>query len=655
MKTDCQDTKTCAREHTRIHFIVELTLYFIGVILHILAYFSFMPALLKIIFNLVALVLAGHHVLLEGIIDTVKNSIKTRSFKPNIHILMTLGAVGAIILGEYGEATLLILIFAGAHFLEEYAESRSKKEITSLLALNPTNARKLGLNDEVTIVAVDELNIGDRVLILPGDQIAADGIILSGESVVDEKSITGESMPSLKTKDSLVFASTINAEGTLVMEVMKKSSETVFAKIIELVKHTQTNITKTAAFIKKFEPIYVTIVILLAPLYFLFANYVLPLELNEAFRRTMILLIGASPCALAVSDIPASLSALSNLAKRGVLFKGSDRLSLISESKAVVFDKTGTLTNGEPAVTDVLFIENLSESAQTDLINIVVSMEKQANHPLANAIITHFALDLTLPLTVKNIIGVGLEAVHAGVTYKIMKSTSFKKVPSLLRTAEERFSDEGKTTILVSADDEVKMLIATLDAPKESACAALTYLRNQGIYTVMLTGDSERTSEAIGKKLGVDEIVSNVLPHEKKDYIDELRKNYQPLIMVGDGVNDAPALVSSDVGIAMGDGTDVAIEVADAVLVKNDLTKVVYAHKVSKKLSRVVVENIIFALAVVLFLVVINTVFPLPMWAAVTVHEGSTLVVIINGLRLLRPINVDDIFCETPQKLEYTA
>lgn len=650
MNHNCQDTKTCAREHTRTHFIIELTLYFVGVILHIIAYFSFVPALLKIIFNLVALVLAGHHVLLEGIIDTVKNSIKTKRFKPNIHILMTLGAVGAIILREYGEATLLILIFAGAHFLEEYAESRSKKEITSLLALNPTNARKLDQHDEVTIVAVDELNIGDRVLILPGDQIAADGVILSGESVVDEKAITGESMPSLKTSGSLVFASTINAEGTLVMEVTKKSSETVFAKIIELVKHTQTNITKTAAFIKKFEPIYVTIVILLAPLYFLFANYVLPLEVNEAFRRTMILLIGASPCALAVSDIPASLSALSNLAKRGVLFKGSDRLSLISESKAVVFDKTGTLTNGEPQVTDVVFLENLSEKERNELIKVVVSMEKQANHPLAKAIITHFALEETLPLTVKNIIGVGLEAVYQDVTYKIMKSTSFKKVPGLLRTAEEKFSDEGKTTILVSANDEVLMLIATLDAPKESACAALTYLHNQGIYTVMLTGDSKRTSQAIGKKLGVNEIVSNVLPHEKKNYVDELREKYKPLIMVGDGVNDAPALVSSDVGIAMGDGTDVAIEVADAVLVQNDLTKVVYAHKVSKKLSRVVIENIVFSLLVVLFLVVFNTVFPLPMWAAVTVHEGSTLVVIINGLRLLRPINVDDVFCETRKK-----
>lgn len=643
----CHDSG--CHKHNHSHFLLEIILYFVGVAMHIVAYFTAaMPAM---ILNLVGLLLAGHHVLFEGIVDTIKNSINARRFRPNIHILMALGAFGAIYIKEYSEAALLILIFAGAHFLEQYAETKSQKEITSLLAMNPTSARKF-VGDEVVLVDVDELEIGDLIHILPGDQIGADGVVISGESVVDEKAITGESAPVFKDKDAIVFASTINSNGTLVVEVTKASSDTVFAKIITLVQDTQKNITKTAAFIKKFEPIYVTLVLLLAPLFYLFAHYALDLGYPVAFQRTMILLIGASPCALAVSDIPASLSALSALAKRGVLFKGGNALSVLGKAKAVVFDKTGTLTVGKPEVTDVLFLQAISSKEQTEITNVIVNMERKANHPLAEAIIAHFNAAPLFSVATENIIGVGLKAHYEDNVYEITKPVHLDKVDPKLLATYSTLSEQGKTIMFIRKNDVVVALLATRDLPKESACAALTYLKRHNIHTVMLTGDGVQTSRAIGEQLGVDHIVANVLPHEKKDYIDELRKTYTPLVMVGDGVNDAPALVSADVGIAMGDGTDVAIEVADAVLVKNDLTRVMLAHKVSKKLSKIVLQNIIFAMAVVFFLIVINTVLPLPMWVAVTVHEGSTLVVIINGLRLLRPLNIEKILCPHGDNLQ---
>lgn len=641
----CQDGS--CRKHNHLSFWIEITLYFVGVAMHIIAYF--MGPITAMILNLTGLLLAGHHVLFEGVVETIKNSISARRFRPNIHILMALGAFGAILIKEYSEAALLILIFAGAHFLEEYAENKSQKEITSLLAMNPTTARKF-VGDEVVLVDVDELQIGDLIQVLPGDQIGADGIVISGESVVDEKAITGESVPAFKDKDAIVFASTINGTGTLIVEVTKDSSDTVFAKIITLVQDTQKNITKTAAFIKKFEPIYVTLVLLLAPLFYLFAFFVLGLTDVVAFQRTMILLIGASPCALAVSDIPASLSALSALAKRGVLFKGGNALSVLGKAKAVVFDKTGTLTVGKPEVTDVVFLHAVSAKEQTEITHVIVNMERNANHPLAEAIITHFADTPLFSVATENIIGVGLKGKYQENTYEIAKPEKLEKVDPKLLATYSTLSEQGKTVMFIRKNDAVVALLATRDLPKESACAALTYLKRHNIHTVMLTGDGVQTSRAIGEQLGVDHIVANVLPHEKKDYIDKLRQTYTPLVMVGDGVNDAPALVSADVGIAMGDGTDVAIEVADAVLVRNDLTRVMLAHKVSKKLSKVVLQNIIFAMGVVFFLIVINTLLPVPMWLAVTVHEGSTLVVIINGLRLLRPLNVEKILCTHDEK-----
>lgn len=625
-------------DHNHDHYHrgkTAVILYFIGLALFIVGLFIEKGGLQNSLYAL-TLVLSGYHIIVEGFIDTFQQSIRQRRFKPNVHILMTLAAIGAMIIGEFREAALLILIFAGAHYLEDYAEGRSRREITSLLELHPTSARKIMPNGDIKIVDVSDLSIGDQVSILNGDQIPTDGIVISGSSSVDQSAITGESIPVEKQKGDELYGSTINGSGTLVMEVTKDSSETVFAKIVQLVSQTQRNFSKTAQVIQRIEPIYVTIVLILAPLFYLLGLYLLNWSSYDSFYRTMVFLIATSPCALAVTDIPATLSAISHLAKRGVLFKGGSYLANLSDIKAVAFDKTGTLTTGEPTVTDTYFSKNISEEEQRYFEKIIVSMESKSNHPLAQAILQHYHAIEAEDYEVENVIGVGLIARVNDQTYKIGKPSSIKEVPEDLQQQTEIFENEGKTVVYFGTDEQVFGLIAIQDVPKESSKEAVKYFKDQGIHTVMITGDAVRTGEAIGKQLGIDEVKGNVMPEEKADIITNLKKDYSVIAMLGDGVNDAPALVTSDVGVAMGEGTDIAIDVADAVLMKNDLTKFSYTHKLSKRLRKVVWQNIFIALFVVIFLVVANVISAMNMTLAVIFHEGSTLIVILNGLRLLK-------------------
>lgn len=625
---------------------ISLILYFIGLILFLFALLPLFPSvtflspLWVMILNISALILAGHHVVSAGILSTITETIKYKRFKPNIHILMALGAIGAIIIGDYRDAALLILIFAGAHFLEDYAEAKSKKEITNLLKITPQNARLLNEDGTTTIVSVTSLKIGDFVLVLNGDQVPTDGVITKGSAAINEAMITGESIPREKSEGDDVFGGSINGNSTFTMQVTKNSDETVLAKILKVVSETQTNFTKTATFIKKFEPIYVTVVMLIAPLFYLFGYYVMGWTtdvgngMNLAFNRMIILFIGASPCALAVSDIPATLSALSLLAKRGVLFKGGAPLSLFADVKAVAFDKTGTLTYGKPSVTDVIFVESITEKEKEDALSLLVSMEKKANHPLAHALVDHFKSVSAFELEVEHAIGSGLSTNYQNAHYQIGKPSIFQHSEKCLLTIE-RFAKEGKTVVIFAKDAKPLIVIALLDTPKESAKAGLEYFNANKIATVMITGDNKLTAEAIGSDLGISKIFANVLPEEKQDIVKELKNEYGLVAMIGDGINDAPALVEATLGIAMGDGTDVAIDVADGVLVNNDFAKLSLTHALSRKLKHIVIQNVAFAMGVVGLLITINFFLTLPMGVAVAVHEGSTVLVILNGLRLL--------------------
>lgn len=612
-----------------------LRLYFIGIIIFIIGLLLPISSTVRVLISIIATILSGYHVMLEGIDDTIKETVKKKRFTPNTHILMTLAAIGAIFLGEAVEAALLIFIFAGAHFLEEYVEGKSKREITKLIELNPTEARLINNEGNIEVVSIDKLKIGDRLQVLNGAQVPTDGIILNGSTSIDESTINGESIPREKNVGDIVFGSTINGTGTFTMRVSKDSKDTVFSKILTMVEESQNNLSPTADFIKRFEPHYVNGVLVIFLALLIFSPMFLGWTLTETISRSLVFLVSASPCALAVAAIPATLAGISSLAKQGILFKGGNFLSNLINLKAVAFDKTGTLTEGKPKVVDFYFNPELDGES---FRNTLVAMEKQSNHPLANAIVNKFETQkVDYDIKVENELGTGLSATYQGESYRIAKPSAFKMVSQEWIEKQENFENEGKTVVFIAVNDKVEGLIAIQDTPQKTAISAIQYLNKNQIKTIMITGDAVLTGKAIGKQLGVRDVQANVMPDEKAKIIHENKEKYGPTAMVGDGVNDAPALAVADVGIAMGDGTDVAIETADVVLMKNDLGNFVSAHKTSKRLKNIVTQNIIFALLVVLFLVYISLWKNASVVLSITLHEGSTLVVLLNSLRLLLP------------------
>lgn len=626
--THDHDHHDSCHEHEH-HGYLNLILFGVGLLFYTIAWFIPLDWLKTSLFLLTVL-LSGHHVIFEGFIDTFKRSIHQKRFIPNIHLLMSLGALGAILIGEYSEAALLILIFAGAHFLEDFAESKSKKEITSLLKLKPKQARKIDTNGEVILVDVDTLKLGDSLQVLHGDLIPVDGKITQGYTTVDQSAITGESIPVDKGPEDVVYGSTLNVTQSFTMVVTKNIEETLFSGILKMVSQAQKDLSKTAKWIQKIEPIYVTIVLIFAPIFYVLGLYLLGYTNEVAFYKTMVFLIGASPCALAATDIPATLSALSHLARRGVLFKGGSYLSNFNDIQAIALDKTGTLTLGKPEVTDVIWLSN------EDKKDILVAMEKTSNHPLAVAILKHFNNHSNRTLEVIHKIGSGIETTIDGMTYFVGNKTHFIDPSMVADEIQTRLESEGKTVVFFGQQDQIYCVIGLKDQPKPSANPTIAYFRKANIKTVLLSGDTTNTAVAIGQSLGMDVMIGEVLPEDKANEIISLKKTYGSVAMVGDGINDAIALVKADIGFSMKQGTDVAMAVSDAVLMDDDLSKLVLTHKISRKLRRIVIQNMMFALLVVLFLITTNLVFSIQLSLTVFIHEGSTLLVILNGLRMLK-------------------
>ena len=636
---NCNHTKLHGDKHKHNHYHNHensiVILYFIGLIAFVLGY------LLKDNYSIIShilfigtVILAGNHVIIEGIVDTIVNSKNEKRFMPNIHFLMTLAAIGSIIIGGYEESAMLILIFAGAHFLEEYVDGKSRKEITNLLKLNPLNPRLLLQDNTIKQISVDNLEIGDRIQVLNGDQIPIDGVILSGKTYVNESSINGESLPKEKTVGDKVFASTMNEGDSFVMEVTTKSDETTFAKILKLVNDSQNNLTKTATTLQRLEPKYVTFVLALFPLVLFMGVYVINWGWQLSLYRSLVYLISVSPCALAASAIPVTLATISNLSKQGILVKGGAYLSALSEIKAIAFDKTGTLTKGQPIVTDYYFNED-----EKNIINILVSMEKQSNHPLARAIVEKFTASKKLDIKVENKIGEGVEAEYLGDKYSIAKPTAFKNYNNEFFEEKNKLEQEGKTVVFVSKNQKIVGLVAFMDIPRDEAKKVINYFNQQGIYTTMITGDSQTTGKEVGKLVGINEVEANVMPENKVSVINKKKEELGNVAMVGDGINDTPSLSAADVGIAMGSGTDAAIEIADVVLMNNDLTKLTYAHKMSLKMRKLTYQNIIFTMCVIVMLVILNFLGKMDITFGVILHEGSTLVVILNALRMLKGVD----------------
>ena len=572
----------------------------------------------------------GKEVIVEGIMDTIEETKQFKKFRPNVHLLMTLAALGAIFIGKFEEAAMLIVIFTLAHSLEEYVEKKSRKDMTHLLQLQPKVALKKMNNGHFGEVDASSLEVGDIIQVLNGSQISADGIIIEGISSINQASVTGESIPVEKEVGSEVFAGTLNLTQTLLIKVTKTQHDSVLGKIITLVQEAGQSLTRTGSFLKKWEPVYVTIVLALFPVVLVIGILFLNWDFLTAFYRGMVYLIAVSPCALAASATPVTVAAISTLSRKGIFIKSGASLEKMSEVEAIAFDKTGTLTNGTPKVVAKV----MDKDREFELYSILVSMEKKVNHPLAFAIVEFGLAYRTYSLSVTPKVGIGLEAIYRNHMYRIGKPSSFATLGKYTEIVEQ-WMNEGKTVVVLSEDHLVVGAVALLDTPKEEAKQVINYFKQEYIQTMLLTGDSIQTAEAIAKELEVDEVRGNVLPEEKTNILKEWSMKYPTIAMVGDGINDAPALVNAEVGIAMGKGTDVAMESSDIVLMNSQLDSLKTLHQVSKLMMTVTKQNLIFSLLIVIILVLLNFLGWSDLTLGVILHEGSTVVVLLHALRLI--------------------
>ncbi|MGD6780013.1 heavy metal translocating P-type ATPase [Sutcliffiella horikoshii] len=581
---------------------------------------------------ILAFLIGGYFKAKEGIQDTIEEK------ELNVEMLMIIAAIGAAIIGYWMEGAILIFIFALSGALETYTMNRSQKEISALMDIQPEEALRIK-DDREERVHISELAIGDHVLVKPGERIPTDGNIISGESAIDEAAITGESIPLEKKQGDGVYAGTMNVNGSIVVEVTKLSTETLFQKIINLVQNAQSEKSPSQQFLERFEGPYVKIVLGVVAVMMVLPHFLLGWSWNETFYRAMILLVVASPCALVASIMPATLSAISNGARKGILFKGGVHLENLSHLQAIAFDKTGTLTKGKPEVTDVVVRENIT---QEEFLYIVGSIESYSNHPLAQAITAYAKKNTPKPLQrpdhLDDKAGWGVKGNLHEKEYLVGKAdfvgTDAAKV--FENGVAETFTNEGKTVVYVSDDAGIVGILALKDVIRKETVEAIKQLQALQVQTIMITGDSERTAAAIAKQAAIGKYVAECLPETKVETVKNLKEEYNIVGMVGDGINDAPALATANVGIAMGEGTDVALETADVVLMKNDLVKIAEAIKLSKRMNKIIKQNVIFSITVIMLLISSNFLQFIDLPFGVIGHEGSTILVILNGLRLLR-------------------
>lgn len=580
-----------------------------------------------------AFVIGGYAKAKEGI----RATIATR--KLNVELLMIFAAIGSALIGYWLEGAVLIFIFGLSGALETYTMNKSHREISNLMDLQPEEATRL-IEDQEEVVPVIDLSKGDILLIRPGERIPADGKIIHGQTIIDESAISGESIPVTRLVGDEVFAGTVNLRGIIRMEMTKANDETLFHKIIELVQSAKSEKSPSQQFIERFEGPYVKTVFIVVAIMMFVPHYAFGWSWTETWYRAMVLLVVASPCALVASVTPATLSAISNGARNGILFKGGVHLENLAQVKVIAFDKTGTLTKGKPEVTDVIVREDLTKKY---LLAHVAEIERYSTHPLATAVVAYASNHVEPNGNIKvddmeDIAGFGVKGKFNGVEWRVGKADFVGKLEAEVfnNGIIESLSDEGKTIIFVRDGEGIAGLIAMKDVVREEAKNAIKALHDLGIETVMLTGDHKRTAAAIAKESGIDQFFAECLPETKADEIKKLEEEFGKIAMVGDGINDAPALATATVGISMGEGSDVALETADVVLMKNHLPLIAQTIKLSKRMNRIIKQNIAFSIIVIMLLIASNFLQVVTLPLGVIFHEGSTILVILNGLRLLK-------------------
>lgn len=590
---------------------------------------------------------------------TLKEAIeKLKAQRFEIDMLMLVAAAGAAALGQWAEGALLLFLFGLGHGLEHHAMAKAQRAIEALGKLAPERAR-VRRGNEVMEVPVEDLVVGDTVLVRPNERLPIDGVVIQGHSSVDQAVVTGESVPVEKMPSAdpqqattafekvaaqhKVFAATINGSGALEVRVAKPAGESAMARMSQMVMAAQTHRSPTQSFTEKFERIFVPVIFGLVSL-LMFAWLVVDEPFSASFYRAMAVLVAASPCALAISVPSAVLSGVARAGQHGVLIKGGAPLENLGVLRAMAFDKTGTLTEGKPRLTDVVPADS---DGMEELLTVALAVELHSDHPLAGAVTAgayeRLGSEVLIPPVdgVRSITGKGVVATIEGREVSIGKLKMFdpptiNTLPEALRQAHDQLIEKGRTTMLVYADARWLGILGVMDTPRKEAAQVMKSLQALGISrTVMISGDNQRVADAIAKTVGLTHAQGDLMPEDKINVIQALLADAGKAAMVGDGVNDAPAMASATVGIAMGAaGSDVALETADVALMADDLTRLPFAVGLSRQTRRIIRQNLWLSLGMVAILIP-ATILGLSMGTAVLFHEGSTLLVVFNALRLL--------------------
>jgi Cd2+/Zn2+-exporting ATPase len=566
----------------------------------------------------------------------------------DVDLLMIVAALGAAILGLWDsnyyliiDGAVLILIFAISGALEQIAMAKTDRNIRSLMAMTPDTARLI-TGDREKEVPIKQLRIGDTVLVKPGELIPIDGIIMEGNSPINQAPITGESLPVDKTIGEEVFAGTLNGAGVLRLKVETPPESRLIERVIRLVEKAQNESPPSQEFIEGFERGYAKIIVILGLIFGILPPFFWGWTWETTIYRALIFLVVASPCALMASIMPALLSGIANGAKQGILFKNGARLEMIGRIRAIAFDKTGTLTLGKLQVVEIIPIHAVSEN---EVLAVAASLEFCSEHPIGSAI-TATARERGINFFSAN----QVQAVSGrGITGKIAdKSVSVGNFAYIrdhitdldqnILAIRERLQKEGKTLVWVVQENQIIGAIAVADSLRESAVNLVKQLKKIGIeHIVLITGDNQQSADQVAEKLGIEEVYADLLPEDKLSVIQNLQEKYHTVAMVGDGINDAPALAMANVGIAMGKaGSDVALETADIILMSDNLAKIPSAINLGRRANRIVKQNITFALAFIGILLIANFAGDITLPLGVIGHEGSTVLVTLSGLRLFK-------------------
>lgn len=555
--------------------------------------------------------------------------------------LMTIAIIGAVLIGKWNEGATVVILFAISEVLEHYSMDKARESLSTLFDLIPKEALIRRGNKELTL-QVEDIQVGDTMIVKPGQKLAMDGLIIKGTSSINQAAITGESVPVVKSMGDEAFAGTLNVDGLLEVKVTKRVEDTTLSKIIHMVEEAQAERAPSQAFVDRFAQYYTPSIILISLLIVIVPPLIFGGEWNKWIYEGLAVLVVGCPCALVVSTPVAVVTAIGNAARNGVLIKGGIHLEEAGTLKVIAFDKTGTLTKGIPTVTDLVTYDG----DRNELLMIMAALEKGSQHPLASAIMRKAEEDGLRFNEVqvedfKSLIGRGVKARIKKQVYYIGSPNLFKELHHRIEDDQKQtiteMQSQGKTVIVLGTQEKILSLIAVADEVRESAQDVIRKLNRSGIKTVMLTGDNQRTALAIGNQVGVSDIQADLLPEGKLMFIKELRKINKSVAMVGDGVNDAPALAASTVGVAMGGaGTDTALETADIALMSDDLNQLLFTIKLSRKAVATIKQNITFSLLIKMVALLLVIPDWLTLWIAIIADMGATLIVTLNSLRLLK-------------------